>query len=204
MEGEGDERGSLAALLRGSCEERADDVAGRLLDRFGSTGDVFSASVEALWSVMPEEDAAVDQIQLVQTALRQALRSRLFQGPLLSNEEALIEYLTFTMAYAATERFRVLFLDARNCPLRDAVIATGCIRGVVIHPREIMRRAMEVGATALILVHNHPSGDAAPSAADIETTRCVAAAAKVMGLHLHDHMIVARSGHSSLKRLGVL
>lgn len=172
--------------------------------RFGSTGGVLSASAEALSSEIPGQPAAVEQLRLVRRTLAQALRSRLRQRPILSGEKALIEYLTFTMAYAATERFRVLFLDARNCLLRDEVVASGSVRGVVVHPREIMRRAMEVGATALILVHNHPSGDPAPSPADIETTRRVAAAADLMGLSLHDHLVVARSGYSSLRRLGYL
>lgn len=199
-----DERRSLAALLRGSCGDRANEVASRLLQRFETTGAVLSASAGHLLAALPDETAVVDQLGLVRATLHQALRSRLCRRPLLSDESSLIEYLTFTMAYTNTENFRVLFLDVRNCLIRDEVVASGSVRGVVVHPREIMRRSIELGATALILVHNHPSGDPTPSRADIITSQRVAAAAEVMGVHLHDHLIVARSGASSLKRLGHL
>lgn len=179
-------------------------MAARLLFRFESLGGVLGASMDALGALLPDEPAAIDQLELVRTTLTQALRSRICERPILSDEKALVEYLTFTMAYADTERFRVLFLDARNCLLRDEVVAIGSVRGAVVHPREIMRRAIELGASALIVVHNHPSGDPAPSHSDTETTRRLAAAAELMGLRLHDHLIVARSGYSSFKRLGVL
>lgn len=202
LEEQEEERRSLAALLAASCLERSSAVATRLLDRFGGTGDIFAASDDALHATIPDEPDALSQLNLVRSTLKQTLRTRIKARPLASDEQALVEYLTFTMAYAATESFRVLFLDARNCLLRDEVIASGCVREVVVHPREIMRRALEVGATALILVHNHPSGDPTPSPADIKTTHRVAAAAQVMDLNLHDHLIIARSGYVSLKRLG--
>lgn len=179
-------------------------MAAQLLANFSSLGGVLSASADAQSKLLPDEPAAIDQLQLVCTTMTQALKSRVCNRPVLSDERALIEYLTFTMAYADSERFRVLFLDARNCLLLDEIVATGSVRGAVVHPREIMRRAIEIGASALIVVHNHPSGDPTPSPADLETTRRLAGAADLMGLKLHDHLIVARSGYSSLKRRGVL
>lgn len=160
--------------------------------------------MDALSVILPDEPAAIDQLQLVCSTLTQALKSRICDRPVLSDEKALIEYLTFTMAFADIERFRVLFLDARNCLLRDEIVALGSVRGAIVHPREVMRRAIEIGASAMIVVHNHPSGDPTPSDADVETTRRLAAAADLMGLQLHDHFIIARSGYSSLKRRGVL
>lgn len=177
-------------------------MARHLLEVFGSIGGVLSTSAERLRSALPNECEAIEQLRLTSETLRQALRSRVSQGPILGDEQALIEYLFYTMAFSTNEQFRVLFLDARNCLISDEIVATGCVRGVVVHPRQIMRRAVEVGATALILVHNHPSGDPTPSPADIDTTRSVAAAGDVMGLRLQDHLIVARSGYSSLKRGG--
>jgi len=146
----------------------------------------------------------VRQLRLVSDTLAQALRSRLCDRPLLSDEPALLDYLTLTMGHSVVERFRVLFLDARNRLLRDEVMATGSVRGLTVHPREIIRRALELGSTALIVVHNHPSGDPKPSQRDIATTRRLIDAAELMGLQLLDHLIVARAGHVSFKRLGFL
>ena len=165
---------------------------------------MLSASDDALNALLPDEPAAVDQLLLVRSTLAQALKSRICNRPILANETALIEYLTFKMAYAVNERFHVLFLNARNCLLLDEVVGSGSVRGTAVYPREIMRRAIEVGATAIIAVHNHPSGDPTPSAADIKTTQHLNAAARLMGLELHDHIIVAESGYCSLKRMGVL
>lgn len=165
---------------------------------------MFSASDDALTALLNDEHAAIDQLLMVRNTLIQALKSRICNRPILTDERALIEYLTFQMAYTVNERFRVLFLNARNCLLLDEVVGAGSVRGAVIHPREIMRRAIEVGACAIIAVHNHPSGDPTPSKTDIETTRHLRAAAQLMGVELHDHLIVAQSGYSSLKRLGFL
>lgn len=201
---EEDEKRSLAALLPNMSKSRADSVAGRLLQRFGTTGDVFSASSEALAATVPDEPRAVDQLNCVRDALQQVLRTRICRRPILSDDKSLTEYLTFTMGYSPIERFRILFLDARNRLIVDEVVANGCVRGAVVHPREIMRRAVEVGATALIVVHNHPSGDPTPSRADVTMTQSLSAAAGTMGIILHDHLIVARSGYTSLRRLGQL
>lgn len=196
------DRVSLSALIRSSCGERAEAIAGTLLARFGSIAAVLHAGAEAISAAVPDEPAVVEQLALVSATLHQALRGQVDARPLLSEERALVDYLTFSMAHARHEQLRVLFLDARNRLLRDELMADGGIRAATVHPREIVRRAMELGATALILVHNHPSGDPTPSAADIEATRRVAAAAALMEIRLHDHLVIARSGWVSLKRLG--
>ena len=204
MAADHEEKRGLAALLQGAAKERAHDIATLLLNRFGSTGDVFSASTEALRATIPNEPAVVNHLKLVYATLEQVLRSRLCKRPLLSDEKALIDYLTFTMAFLMTERFRVLFLNSKNRLIIDEVVANGCVRTAAVHPREIMRRAVEVGATAIIVVHNHPSCDPTPSTADLKMTQSLAAAASVMGIQLHDHLIITSSGYVSLKRLGHL
>ena len=196
------DRVSLAALIRNLCGDRADAVAGALLTRFGSIAAVLHAGAEAISDTLPDEPAVAEQLGLVCATLQQALRGQVDARPLLSEEKALVDYLTFSMAHARQEQLRVLFLDARNRLLRDEVMAEGCIRAAAVHPREIVRRAMELSATAMILVHNHPSGDPTPSAGDVEATRRVAAAAALMDIRLHDHLVIARTGWVSLKRLG--
>jgi DNA repair protein RadC len=116
----------------------------------------------------------------------------------------LIDYLSADMAHLPAERLRVLFLNAKNHLLRDEMVSEGSVNETPIYPREIMRRALEVGATALILAHNHPSGDAQPSEGDIKATRRVADAARALDIRIHDHVILARSGWSSFRALGLI
>lgn len=132
------------------------------------------------------------------------LREEALKAPILSTCEALIDYLFADMAHLPAERLRVLFLDSKNRLLRDEMVSEGSVNEAPIYPREIMRRALEVGATALILAHNHPSGDAQPSEGDIRSTRRVAEAAQALDIRIHDHVIVARSGWSSFRMLGLI
>lgn len=136
--------------------------------------------------------------------MRHALRVKALNGPILSTSAALIDYLRLDLAPAPAETMRALYLNARNLLLRDVVLATGSISEVRIYPREVVRHALESGASALILIHNHPSGDPTPSEADIRMTHHVAAAAAMFDLCLHDHLIVARHGWNSLRALGLL
>lgn len=133
-----------------------------------------------------------------------ALRTEALAGPTLADSGALIDYLSLDMAHLPTERLRVLFLNSVNRLLDDQTFAEGSVNETAVYPREIMRRALELGATALILAHNHPSGDPRPSRGDIETTRRIADAARALDICLHDHVIVARSGWSSFRALGLL
>jgi len=132
------------------------------------------------------------------------LRAEAAKAPILGTSQALIDYLFADLAHLPAERLRVLFLNAKNRLLRDELVNEGSVNEAPIYPREIMRRAFEVGATALILVHNHPSGDPMPSQRDIEVTRRLADVATALDIHIHDHVIIARSGWSSLRSLGVL
>ena len=133
-----------------------------------------------------------------------ALRTEAYGKPKLDDSQALIDYLSLDMALLPTERLRVLFLNTSNRLLYDETLAEGSVSEAPVYPREIMRRALEVGATALILAHNHPSGDPTPSRGDIDATRRIADAGRALDICIHDHVIVARSGWSSFRALGLL
>jgi DNA repair protein RadC len=154
--------------------------------------------------VLGDGDEAVRHLGIVRHAMVHALRTEAFARPALGDSQALIDYLTMDMALLPTERLRVLFLNTSNRLLFDETLAEGSVSEAPVYPREIMRRALEVGATALILVHNHPSGDPTPSRGDIEATRRIADAGRALDICIHDHVIVARSGWSSFRALGLL
>jgi DNA repair protein RadC len=154
--------------------------------------------------VLGPDNPAVRHLGMVRGVMLHVLRAEALDGPVLTTSQALIDYLFADMAHLPAERLRVLFLNSKNRLLRDEMVSEGSINEAPIYPREIMRRALEVGATALILAHNHPSGDPAPSEADIRTTRRVAEAARPLEIRIHDHVIVARSGWSSFRTLGLI
>jgi len=141
---------------------------------------------------------------MVRDVMLHVLRAEALSGPILTTSQALVDYLFADMAHLPAERLRVLFLNSKNRLLRDEMVSEGSINEAPIYPREILRRALEVGATALILAHNHPSGDPAPSESDIKTTRRVAEAAQPLDIRIHDHVIIARSGWSSFRTLGLI
>lgn len=132
------------------------------------------------------------------------LSEQAYAGPLLPTSSALIDYLRLRMAWAAEEEFRVLYLNARNNLLKDESIAAGTPNEVSVHPRTILKRALELGSTALILVHNHPSGSVDPSQGDIQTTARIVRAAKALDIVVHDHIIIARTGWRSFRQSGLL
>jgi len=146
----------------------------------------------------------VDHLQSVHHAMRHALRVEALSGPVLSTSAALLDYLRLDLASEPTEQLRALYLNVRNALLCDVVLARGSISEVPIYPREVVRHALETGASAMILIHNHPSGDPTPSGHDVQITHRVAAAAAMFDVCLHDHLIIARSGWSSLAALGLL
>jgi DNA repair protein RadC len=151
-----------------------------------------------------DDSAAVQFLRTVRDAMLHALRTEAFARPTLDDSQKLIDYLSLDMALLPTERLRVLFLNASNRLLYDETLAEGSVSETPVYPREIMRRALEVGATALILAHNHPSGDPTPSRGDVEATRRIADAGRALDICIHDHVIVARSGWSSFRALGLL
>jgi DNA repair protein RadC len=150
------------------------------------------------------DSRAVGHLGAVREAMLHALRSQALAGPVLSDSDALLDYLSLEMAHLPSERLRVLFLNARNQLLADETLSYGSISKTPLYPREIIRRCLELGATGLILVHNHPSGDPRPSQSDIDATAELAAVALPLDVSVHDHLIVSRTGWTSFLALGLL
>ncbi len=179
-------------------------LAKTLLARFGSFAEVIAAPRARLLEIPGVGEAVVNQLKIVEAAAARLAQTRVIGRPALSSWTALLDYCMAAMARAPAEEFRVLFLDRKNVLIADEVQARGTVDHTPVYPREIVKRALEHGASAIILVHNHPSGDPTPSKADIAMTREVAAAAKALGIAIHDHLVIGRSGHASFKSLGLL
>jgi len=179
-------------------------LAKQLIGQFGGFAEVIAAPRARLLEMPGLGEAAVTQLKIIEAAALRLARTRLLNKPALSSWPALIDYCTAAMARSPYEEFRILFLDRKNVLIADEVQARGTIDHTPVYPREIVKRALELGATAIILVHNHPSGDPTPSRADIEMTREVSAAAKALMIAVHDHLVIGRSGHASFKTLGLL
>lgn len=179
-------------------------LARALLDRFGDLGAVLAAAPRELAAEAGVGPAVALELKVTEAVAQRALRSKLLRRPVVAGWTALLDYLRATMSHAPTERFRILFLDTRNTLLADEEQARGTVDHVPVYPREVVRRALELNAKALILVHNHPSGDPTPSPADIEMTRRVAEACALMELVLHDHVIVGREATLSFRAHGLL
>jgi DNA repair protein RadC len=179
-------------------------LAKTLIDRFGGLPAVLTAEPEALARVKGIGDTAVAAIKIVQASALHLLRAKASDQPILSGWQALLDYLHADMAHGAHERFRVLHLDARNKLICDDVMGEGSIDEAPVYVRKVIARAMELHSTALILVHNHPSGDPQPSRADIEITRKLADAARLLEITIHDHLVIGTSGHSSMRALGLI
>jgi DNA repair protein RadC len=196
----------LIELLLFAGQPRRDmkPMAKRLIRQFGSFAGVISAPVEALGAVQGLGAASIAALKAAQAAALRLARSELLDRPVMASWERVIDYCQASMAHNPVEQLRLLFLDRRNALIADEVQQTGTVDHTPLYPREVVKRALELGATAIILVHNHPSGDPSPSKADIAMTKAVAEAAGNLGITLHDHIIVARSGHASLKGMGLL
>jgi DNA repair protein RadC len=179
-------------------------LAKALLARFGSFAEVIAAPRARLLEVKGVGEGVVHHLKIVEAAAHRLAKTRVINRPALSSWTALLDYCTTTMARAQNEEFRVLFLDRKNVLIADEVQNRGTVDHTPVYPREIIKRALEHSASAIILVHNHPSGDPTPSKADIQMTREVASAAKAMGIAVHDHLVIGRGGHASFKSLGLL
>ncbi len=190
----------FAANPRGDTKPLAKD----LLSRFGSLNAVLNAEPGALQQVSGMGETGAAALKAVALAARRMARGEVEAKPVLGSWQALIDYLTIDMAHLKVERVRVLYLDTRNRLIVDHHVGDGSVDEAAIHPREVVRKALDVGATALILVHNHPSGNPEPSRADIEITRRIAEAGRLLGIAVHDHVIVGRQGHVSLKAKGLI
>jgi len=163
---------------------------------------VLAAPPAAQQRVIGNEQEVLAWLATLRAAMLHALRREALQGPVLGDSKAVTDYLFAAMAHEPVEQLRVLYLNSRNRLLLDEIVAEGSVNIAPIFPREIVRRSLEVGATALILAHNHPSGDPKPSGEDVRVTRLVATAAEALDIKLHDHLIVARSGWTSLRAEG--
>ena len=172
-----------------------------LIATFGSFPEVISAPSARLAEINGLGAAAITELKIVHAAATRLARGQVRKRPVLSSWSNVIDYCRTTMAFAEKEQFRVLFLDKRNQLIVDELQQTGTVDHTPVYPREVVKRALELSATALILVHNHPSGDPTPSHADIEMTRTIVEVAKPLGIAVHDHIIVGRDGHASFKGL---
>ena len=179
-------------------------IAKALLREFGGIGGLLSADAEALGRVKGVGPAAAAAIRITHAIAIRLLRAEACERPVLSNWQALLDYLRADMAHHTVERFRVLHLNTRNMLIRDEVMHKGTVDQAAVYVREVIRRALELGSAAIILVHNHPSGDPAPSRADIEVTRSIAEAGKRLNIALHDHLIIGTGGHASLRAQGLI
>ncbi|MCB0085030.1 MAG: DNA repair protein RadC [Caldilineaceae bacterium] len=182
----------------------AEKIAENLLDIFSNIGDIFSAPKKLLCEIPGVCEETAFKLNCFGHAAERKLRSQIVSKPVLGNWRALTEYFHASMAYRGQEHLRVLFLNKRNVLIRDELLQTGTVDHTPVYPREIMRRALELCATAIILVHNHPSGDPTPSRQDIDMTRTVVSIANSLGIEVHDHVVVGRHGHVSFKALRLL
>ncbi|MEN3748906.1 DNA repair protein RadC [Sphingomonas sp. HF-S3] len=179
-------------------------LAKKLLEEFGGIGGLFAADAKAIARIEGMGETSVAALKAAQATALRLLRAEVREQPVLSNWQALLDYLRADMAHHTIERVRVLHLNSRNMLIRDELMNEGSVDEAPVYVREVIRRALELGSAALILVHNHPSGDPSPSRADIEITRAVAAAAKLLNIGVHDHIVIGRNGHASLRAQGLI
>ena len=179
-------------------------LAKKLLHEFGGIGGLLTADGESLARSGGLSETAVGALKIVQAATLRMLSDSIRNQPILSNWQALLDYLRVDMAALTIERVRVLHLNSRNMLIRDEVASEGSVDQAAIYTREVIRRAMDLGAAAIIFVHNHPSGDSAPSRQDIAMTRDIADAGKKFGIAVHDHIIIGKNGFSSMRSSGLI
>jgi DNA repair protein RadC len=191
-------------LFRSIPQRDVKPLAKTLIARFGSFAEVLGARPERLSEVEGVGEATALDLKIVEAAARRIARGAIRARPVLGSWKDVIEYCRTAMAFADREEFRILFLDKRNHLIADEVQSEGTVDHAPVYPREVVKRALELAASALVLVHNHPSGDPTPSPADIRMTNDLQAIAKPLGIALHDHIIVGRNGHASFRGLQLL
>lgn len=179
-------------------------LARALIARFGGIGEVLSADWSQLTQVRGMGETSTAALKIAQAAALRLLKAEVKARPILGSWQALLDYLRADMAFLSVERVRILHLNSRNMLIRDDLMSEGTVDQAAIHVREVIRRAMDLGSTALILVHNHPSGAPQPSQQDIAITRQIADAGKRMGITVHDHIIIGSEGHVSLRGMGLI
>lgn len=191
-------------LFRAIPRKDVKPLARDLIDHFGDFNRVLSAPLNQLLKHAGVGDAAALEIKVVEAAAHRLSKAKIMQRPLVSSWDALLDYCQTVMAHRDTEQFRVLYLDTKNTLIADEAQGSGTIDHVPVYPREVVKRALELNAAALILVHNHPSGDPTPSAADIAMTRQIAEAANALSITLYDHLVIGKSQELSFKAHGLL
>jgi DNA repair protein RadC len=191
-------------LFRAIPRRDVKPLARELIDHFGDFNRVMTATPERLKAVSGIGEAVITELKVVEAAAHRMARSRILKRHVLSSWDALLDYCHTTMAHRETEQFRVLYLDRKNTVIADEEQAKGTVDHVPVYPREVAKRALELNASALILVHNHPSGDPTPSQADIAMTDQINAACLALGLTLHDHLVIGKSTELSFRSAGYL
>ena len=191
-------------LFRAIPRQDVKPLARLLLDTFGDFNRVISASPARLSAVKGIGDAVIQELKIIEASAQRLMRAKVINRPVLSSWDALVDYCHTAMSHRETEQFRILFLDRKNVLIADEEQAKGTVDHVPVYPREVVKRALELNASALILVHNHPSGDPTPSDADITMTAQVQDAAQVLGITLHDHLIIGKSRELSFRAQGYL
>ena len=191
-------------LFRALPRRDVKPLAKQLISKFGSFAEVIAASPQRLAEIKGLGDAAITELKVVQAAANRLARGQVKRRPVLSSWANVLDYCRTVMAFADKEQFRVLFLDKRNQLIADELQQVGTVDHTPVYPREVVKRALELSATAIILVHNHPSGDPTPSRADIQMTQAIIEVAKPLGIAVHDHIIVGKEGHASFKGLKLI
>jgi DNA repair protein RadC len=191
-------------LFRSIPRRDTKPLAKALIAAFGSLAEVLGASEARLRGVPGVSEAIALDLRLVQAAGQRLARGQVMKRPVLASWAAVIDYCRAAMAFEEREQFRILFLDRKNAVIADEVQQTGTVDHTPVYPREVVRRALELSATAVILVHNHPSGDPTPSRADVTMTKQIVDVAAPLGITVHDHIIIGRDGHASLKGLKLM
>lgn len=191
-------------LFRALPRRDVKPLAKTLIGKFGSFAETVHAPPARLGEVEGLGEAAITEIKLIAAAASRVAKGQLKQRTVLSSWSAVIEYCRAAMAFADKEQFRILFLDKRNQLIADELQQVGTIDHTPVYPREVVKRALELSATAIIMVHNHPSGDPTPSTADIQMTKSIVGIANPLGISVHDHIIVGKNGHASLKGLRLM
>ncbi len=188
------------AIRRGDTKP----LAKQLLARFGTFAEVLSAEPERLMEVKGVGESVATEIKVVHAAAMRLMRGQVINRPVLNTWNAILEYIRAAMAFNDIEQFRILFLDKKNQLIADEVQQEGTVDHTPVYTREVVKRALELAASAMVLVHNHPSGDPTPSMADIDMTKKIVDAGQRLGVHVHDHVIVGRKGHFSFRSNGLI
>ena len=192
-------------LFRAVPRRDTKELAKRLIAQFGSFAEVINAPENRLAEVKDVGDAVITELKIVRAAALRLMRGQVMRKPVLSSWSQVVEYCRAAMGFEPREQFRILFLDKRNQLIADEVQQQGTVDHTpAVYVREVVKRALELSATAIVLVHNHPSGDPTPSRADIEMTKQIVEAGRPLGVTVHDHIIVGREGHVSLRGLRLI